>query len=496
MYPPSRPLRAQTIRWTTLAVVGLGLYPGTALADVSGPDIVQFVNAQRSANGIPAAIAHDPVLSDGCAKHDRYGAANGVLTHGEDPAKPGYSPEGDQAGKTSVLYAGGGPWAGSRNPFENAPIHLHQLLAPRIDRLGAAEVSGYGCATTLASLKRPAPTADVTYSYPGDGMTAWPSAQTASEGPYTPGERVGIPQGTTTGPYLYVMFDGPDLSTFATAQATAASLTGPDGPVNVATVDNTTDGLRGYLPTGMEVIPRAPLRASSTYRASVTASVSDSGVPARTFTRTWTFTTGKAPNVVALTSARSSGRLLTVSGRSDAPGAVVTATGPSTATSVPLDPAGSTSFTVSADGTWRVCIRSGGDPSDFQPAEQCVDLVARAPSGGRDGLSPRVPDPGLPARLRLGTAVTRRTARDIRVLAACTTACDITASGTVTAGRRRVRLTAHSTLGQAGIATLRFRIRAADARRLRGHGKVRLRLRVEAEGEDGTVVNTVTGTVT
>jgi len=109
------------------------------------------------------------VLSDGCAKHDRYGAADGVLTHGEDPAWPGYSPEGDQAGKTSVLYAGGGPWTGSRNPFENAPIHLHQLLAPRMDRLGAAEVSGYGCATTLASRKRPAPATDITCSYPGDG---------------------------------------------------------------------------------------------------------------------------------------------------------------------------------------------------------------------------------------------------------------------------------------------------------------------------------------
>lgn len=119
-------------------------------------------------------------------------------------------------------------------------------------------------------------------------------------GPYTPGERVGIPQGTTTGSYLYVMFDGPDLSTFATAQAMAASLTGPDGPVNVATVDNTTDGLRGYLPTGMGVIPRAPLRANSTHRASVTASLSDSGVEARAFTSTWPFTTGKAANSVRL----------------------------------------------------------------------------------------------------------------------------------------------------------------------------------------------------
>lgn len=495
--------------WSMLAAVaGLGPFSSVASADVSGPDIVQFLSAQRAANGIPAPIAHDSVLSDGCAKHDRYGAINGVLTHGEDPSKPGYTAEGDQAGKTSVLYAGGAPWSAARNPFENAPIHLHQLLAPRIDRMGAAEVSGYGCATTLASRNRAAPPADITYSYPGDGATAWPPAQTAFEGPYTPGERVGIPQGTTTGPYLYIMFDGPGLSVSATAQATAASLTGPDGPVSVVTVDNTTSGLQGYLPTGMEVIPRTPLRAGSTYRASVEASVSDSGVAARTFTRTWTFTTGQTPNTVALTSAGSSGRQFTVAGRSDAPGAVVTATGPGTATSVPLDTAGSTSFTVTADGTWRVCVRSGGERSDFQPAEQCIDLVAQAPSGGGGGTDPDrrvpeprvpdplVPDPRLSSRLRLGTAVTRRTARDIRVIAACSAACDITASGSVKAGRRRVRLkTFYLTLDEAGKTTLRFRLGASDVRRLRGRGKRRLRLRIEASGEGNDVARTITATL-
>lgn len=480
-------------------LAGSGLFSGVASADVSGPEIVQFLSAQRSANGIPAPIAHDPVLSDGCAKHDRYGAANGVLTHGEDPSKPGYTAEGDQAGKTSVLYAGSEPWSASRNPFETAPIHLHQLLAPRIDRMGAAEVSGYGCATTLASRNRAAPPADVSYTYPGDGATGWPPAQTAAEGPYTPGERVGIPRGATTGPYLYVMFDGPGLSVFAAARATGASLTGPDGPVSVVSVDNTTSGLEGYLPTGMEVIPRAPLRAGATYRASVTASVSDSGVPARTFTRTWTFTTGKAPNRVALTSASSSGRQLTVSGRSDAPGAVVTATGPGAATSVPLSPSGSTSFPVTADGTWRVCVRSGGENSDFQPAEQCVDLVARGPAPPPLPPPPRVPPPGPgpgTSSLQVGISVTRKTVRDIGVLVACSAACDITASGSVTAGRRSVRLkTASSILDEPGIATLRFRLRAADARRLRGRGTPRLRLRIDAAGGGTNVAKTLTATL-
>jgi len=191
----------------TSAVLGVLAYALTgapARADVGGPAIVGFLNAQRAAQGVPSGIVEDASLSDGCAKHNAYDRINGVLTHGEDPSRPGYTQEGDQAGKTSVLYAGSGPWTGSHDPFEAAPIHLHQLLAPRLDRMGASEDQGYGCATTLASRNRPAPASDVTYTYPGDGATAWSPAQTAAEGPYTPGERVGIPAGTTTGPYLYV----------------------------------------------------------------------------------------------------------------------------------------------------------------------------------------------------------------------------------------------------------------------------------------------------
>jgi hypothetical protein len=269
-----------------------GVAAAPAAADVSGPDIVSYVNAQRAAHGIPADIVEDPGLSDGCAKHNHYGALNGVLTHDEDPGNPGYTPEGDQAAGESVLYVGA-TWTATQNPFETAPIHLHQLLAPRIDRMGASENESYGCATTLASRNRPAPPADVTYTYPGDGAIDWPAAQTASEGPYTPGEQVGIPAGTKTGPYLYVMFDGADLAPWDTATATSATLTGPDGPVDVVSVDNHTQGLEGYLPNGMQVIPRDPLKAHTLYTASVTADVTTGGGgPVRSFAKTWSFTTG------------------------------------------------------------------------------------------------------------------------------------------------------------------------------------------------------------
>lgn len=107
--------------------------------------------------------------------------------------------------------------------------------------------------------------------------------------------------GPETGPYLYVMFDGPDLTPFDTATATAATLTGPGGPVDVARVDNNhTPGLEGYLPPGMQVIPRSTLQPATTYTATVSAGVTTQGGagPARSFSRTWSFTTGARANAV------------------------------------------------------------------------------------------------------------------------------------------------------------------------------------------------------
>jgi hypothetical protein len=184
-------------------------------------------------------------LSQGCAHHNAYERANRLPpTHEEDPARPGYTSDGAYAGAHSVLAAGAS-WD-SVNPWETAPIHLAQLLAPRLDVTGVDDSHGYTCAQTLASRKRPAPAAPVTYTYPGNGTTIYPR-EVASEGPYTPGQLVGIPARTASGPYLYVFFDGP-WSEFAEAHITAASLSGPDGPVSLKVVDNFINGLTGYLP--------------------------------------------------------------------------------------------------------------------------------------------------------------------------------------------------------------------------------------------------------
>src|SRR5262249_55243813 len=157
-----------------------------------------------------------------------------VLTHYEDPNAPGYTPEGAWAGRNSVL-ASGASWDGD-NPFENAPLHLDQLLGPRLSEMRADDSGGWVCATTWPGMTRSAPPGPVVYTYPGDGASSVPYTQTAHESPFVPGDFVGLPQGTTTGPHLYVLADGPSGST--QAHITGASLSGPDGPVEVRWVDN------------------------------------------------------------------------------------------------------------------------------------------------------------------------------------------------------------------------------------------------------------------
>jgi hypothetical protein len=262
-------------------VAGLAAAPGPAGA-ASSAEIVAALNAQREANGIPAGITERGDWSANCAQHNEYMQQNGSLTHDEDPGAPGYTSGGAWAGQNSVL-ASGSTWSAG-NPFEEAPIHLHQLLAARLSEMGADERYGWVCATTWPGMNRSHTAAGVLYSYPGDGRTEVPAAQTVSESPFTPGDFVGLPEGTTTGPHLYVMVDVPGDD--ASAQITSASLTGPRGPEDVRWVDNHTDQIGPYLPPGGIVIPAHPLARGAGYTASVAVVAGGEQL-----SRTWSFTT-------------------------------------------------------------------------------------------------------------------------------------------------------------------------------------------------------------
>ena len=266
---------------------------------MSAAQAIGYLNAQRAAHGLPAGIVERPEWSDGCAKHATYLQLNGEdlnNPHDETPGKPGYTLEGQAAAQSAVL---GGTWyTPDVNPWEDAPIHLMQLLGPELAETGY----GSGCMWTWPGYTRPAPPTPTTYTYPGPGTTIYPTYRGA-EWPFTPGDFVGLPQGTTTGPHLYVFVFGGNTDR---VHLTAATLTGPTGATEVRMVDNFTANESGnigqYLPPGGIVIPVNPLTPLADYHATVDGSTTtwspidgtEQIVPLRW---DWTFRTGAMPTI-------------------------------------------------------------------------------------------------------------------------------------------------------------------------------------------------------
>ena len=251
--------------------------------------IVARINAQRTAHGIPAGIRWVADWSHKCALHNARMKLNSRLQHPEEEGSPGYTSGGNWAGTHAVLAAGT-HWVDG-NPWETAPIHLIQLLGPGLARMGAAETSGYDCATTWPGYERLG-VKNVVHSYPGDGTKLWRPSEVAIEAPFTPGEKVGIPAGTRTGPYLYLLPDGP-WTQAGTISVTSASLSGPGGAVPLRIIDKRNADVGPYMPKGSAMlIPLRPLRGGSAY--TVTTRLT-SGTTA--LTKRWRFTTARENEV-------------------------------------------------------------------------------------------------------------------------------------------------------------------------------------------------------
>jgi hypothetical protein len=270
-----------------LAVACAMLLPAGAEA-ISGPEIVQRLSQQREANGIPGGLFERADWSADCAKHNYYGAQTGELTHLEDPSSPYYSAEGNWAAENSVL-ASGSSWS-QGNPWEEAPIHLIQMLAPQLSEMGAAENDNHNCATTWPGYHRPEPTSLTAYSYPGNGVSGVVPTERAAESPSVPGDQVGLPEGTATGRYLLVYLSGIDPSDAPDVTATATLAAG--GPVDLRVVDSTNEEIGGYMPQPSAfLIPAQPLKPQTAYQADVKWSMEG----ALLFEQRFGFTTGSNP---------------------------------------------------------------------------------------------------------------------------------------------------------------------------------------------------------
>ena len=269
----------------------LAALPAVAQA-ATAQQTLDELNAQRAANGLPTGLTLNSTWSNDCALHDHYMAVNNELTHAEDKTKPAYTTGGEFAGMNSVLSQGVG-WDHG-NPYESAPIHLDQLLAPRTVAIGTADAEGYSCTTTFpgwSTTDPPGLTRTTVYTYPGDNTQIY-SSEKADESPWTPGSLVGLPTDATTGPYLIVLVDAPGQDpTDNPATLSGATLTGPAGPVQVKTASGNTPlpgggTLAGFLSPGGFIIPVDPLAGAATYHAHV-----DVTYAGQTVSHDWTFTT-------------------------------------------------------------------------------------------------------------------------------------------------------------------------------------------------------------
>jgi hypothetical protein len=276
-------LLARPARFLCIAVCAAAVAP-TAAAAPTPTAVIASLNQMRMQNGIPGGIVENPMWSQRCAQHNAYELENDTLAHVEDPSRPGYSPGGRWAGENSVLALGSQPV----QVFTTAPLHMVQLMSPQLRRVGVATTGSYTCITTWPGydLKQYRGKRERVYTYPGNRAAGVSPRETANELPFTPGQFVGIPAGTPTGPVLFAYAVGSWNEW--TVSVAAVKLSGPSGAVATKSVDRLTPDVGDYLPPGAAVvIPVVPLSPQEQYTATITLR----DAAGHTVTHTWSFTT-------------------------------------------------------------------------------------------------------------------------------------------------------------------------------------------------------------
>ncbi|HEY2542485.1 MAG TPA: hypothetical protein VGH92_05480 [Gaiellaceae bacterium] len=256
------------------------------IAAVSPGQIVAKLNAQRVANGIPGGITLNAAGTLGCEHHVRYEERNGITwTHQETPGKPGYTKDGMLAGiGGDQSYTSGWEFG---NPFENLPLHMATLMSPALMQIGTYESGRRVCMDISVGGGRQFAT-DELFTYPGNGRANVPTSQMVhGEWPASPGDVVGLPQGRTTGPTIYVFSVGP-WQYQGPFHLSAAKVVGPGGPVAIRVVDpRQHPKINPYVAAGaFFLIPVSPLRSHAHYTATVTVAG-----PSDTISKTIHFTT-------------------------------------------------------------------------------------------------------------------------------------------------------------------------------------------------------------
>ncbi len=148
----------------------------------------EYGAALKQLNAWRAELGSDPVeldmeLSVACEKHCLYCSMNGS-THHEERMKPGYSKDGERAGRRSELVQAT-TMKQAFNHWLDSFYHRIVMLRPDLQKVGMGLVSGFACVDTRSGLtnKSFGP-----YAWPPDGATAVPVGWNIGESPSPLGE--------------------------------------------------------------------------------------------------------------------------------------------------------------------------------------------------------------------------------------------------------------------------------------------------------------------
>jgi hypothetical protein len=350
--------------------LGAALVVPAAAHATTSQEAVALLNVQRAANGIPADVAYSPELTIGCQKHNEYMAIHGMKHH-EAEGEQGYSPEGAGEGPYggSEVLASMGGWSQTSHPWVDAPIHEYLMFNPAVTLSGYDE-SGYQC--MRMSGRRTVSTPSF-YEYTGpQGRAGVPYAERAGELPYIPQQLVGIPDDQETGPNLLLF----SLGFGGLLEAQEASLVGPDGPVDIRMVvqsSNNDIGNGSWFYGGGVMIPVAPLRPFATYTARVLWRNSTAALAEQNFS----FETAGRPLFLSVDAEDHGHGRLWVTVESEAPNVTVEMHRPGGQPQSIAYRKHSMTLPV-APGVWEVCASAGGRQTGYEAGRECATATVRA----------------------------------------------------------------------------------------------------------------------
>jgi len=382
---PRRPVLTLACVLTLALAVGVKPARAEVPVEVEGAAAVGFLNAQRSANGLPAITTVEDSLAEWCPVED--GGAGGT---GDRDLSP-------------YLF-----WDDFVSPWELAPFHEALMYDPVFTSAGVVDavgpyngIGGVIKATCLSvAAERPLPSSPEGFVFyaPG-GAKDVPPAFTASED-VTPAERLGLPATT-----------GPNIVAYAISSSDAARL-----PWYYAKVSVSLEAADGevvpdvhFAPTidSVVVVP-PPLRANERYNGKVTVEFvkSESLATAETVEDPLSFTTTQQPNSAAIKEVKaeadaSGGTALTVTvtGNSD-PNAALTVSQGTGDTMYPLAGGGGKqqlSMTVPAVTPGLVCVQTYGDDG-YATVSACQGFSINAePNGDSSNSTKTMTSPGAQA---------------------------------------------------------------------------------------------------